>query len=1100
MKNFVLKKSDKQLLAILMTLVMLFGLLPVSALAATEVETLSQEAVDGAAGGRIVLAASDETQNIGAITISKDLVIVLNGNTLKGSFDISEGKTLTIRGKGALQSEDSLFTGQGAVVVDLDGKVTAPKITKETLVDEAGYFVSITLKRGEFQGTLALPATKTVEDCIAPGSEITASGENTFTVADITAPIITAGNATRSSDAEASIIFEASEDGTYSYSVANENGQEVIAKTADSPMVVGTNTISITGLPAGLVKLTLMTKDTSGNATVPNVTKDIPAYVPPEYTVTKPEGEGFAFEGADKVTHGEDYAFTIKAKYGYKDLKVTVNGAEVTLTDDAYTIAAVDKAPVITAEVSPIAYGIAAEGEGFTLDPATTSVEYNQSYTFEVKPAEGYEIGADGLIVQVKGSDTALEADENGKYTIPGIQADTVVVVSGMVKKTYTITLPTGDGFTVTADSGSNTVEHGEDFAFTVTVDSGNGYVQSPTFAVKVGDTALTGNNGKYSISDVTENKTVSVSGVSLSSFEIWVTKPDGCSITAVAGSNPAPYDSSYQFMVNLSTGYKKTDDFAVTVNGTPLTADSAGIYSINNIRATTNIVITGVAVSASAYNITFSSDASYTVTPVNSSSPVAPGGSYKFKVEPKPGYVRGSSFAVKLDGKAMSPDTNGEYLINNIQQDHNVSITGVVSASTAVTYSVTLSGGTGFSYSAQNGSVSPVAPGGSYSFKVNLANGYTKGNGFAVKANGNVIQANTNGVYTISGISANQTVTVTGVVKAATGGGGTTVAAAPAVTTATLPNGAMGAAYNQTLKANGQNITWSYTGSLPNGLTLNTTTGVISGTPTLNGTFRFAVKATNNAGSNTKQLTITVTGEEYKISDGQKAEWTQGGEEGVLFKTDSKAQFIKVQVDGKDVAARYVETAENGASVTLKPEYLEDLDNGAHTLTIVYADGSARTTFTVAAEDKSEPPTIAMQPESQTANSGDKISFTIMANGTTPLICQWQVDKNDGNGWQNITGAVNASYTVTADTIHNGYKFRCTVTNGAGSVTSDEAVLTVAGAEAPAEDAEDTPDAPDAAKKKSSTWLWVTVAGVAVAGIAAAGIIVFRNRKYYKD
>ena len=59
-----------------------------------------------------------------------------------------------------------------------------------------------------------------------------------------------------------------------------------------------------------------------------------------------------------------------------------------------------------------------------------------------------------------------------------------------------------------------------------------------------------------------------------------------------------------------------------------------------------------------------------------------------------------------------------------------------------------------------------------------------------------------------------------------------------------------------------------------------------------------------------------------------------------------------------------------------LTKEYLDELDTGAHTLTIIYTDGSAKTTFTVAAEDKSEPPTIVMQPESQTANSGDKITF----------------------------------------------------------------------------------------------------------------------------
>ena len=84
---------------------------------------------------------------------------------------------------------------------------------------------------------------------------------------------------------------------------------------------------------------------------------------------------------------------------------------------------------------------------------------------------------------------------------------------------------------------------------------------------------------------------------------------------------------------------------------------------------------------------------------------------------------------------------------------------------------------------------------------------------------------------------------------------------AAPTITTDTLPDGKVGEAYSQTLTATGTApITWSIDGGLPAGLSLNADTGEISGTPTAEGTATFTVKATNSAGSNTKELSITIT------------------------------------------------------------------------------------------------------------------------------------------------------------------------------------------------------------------------------------------------
>ena len=85
---------------------------------------------------------------------------------------------------------------------------------------------------------------------------------------------------------------------------------------------------------------------------------------------------------------------------------------------------------------------------------------------------------------------------------------------------------------------------------------------------------------------------------------------------------------------------------------------------------------------------------------------------------------------------------------------------------------------------------------------------------------------------------------------------------AAPSITTDTLPNGKVGEAYSQTLTADGTTpITWGIdSGNLPADLTLDETTGEISGTPTAEGTAKFTVKATNSAGSDTKELSITIT------------------------------------------------------------------------------------------------------------------------------------------------------------------------------------------------------------------------------------------------
>ena len=88
--------------------------------------------------------------------------------------------------------------------------------------------------------------------------------------------------------------------------------------------------------------------------------------------------------------------------------------------------------------------------------------------------------------------------------------------------------------------------------------------------------------------------------------------------------------------------------------------------------------------------------------------------------------------------------------------------------------------------------------------------------------------------------------------------------------------------------------------------------------------------------------------------------------------------------------------------------------------------------------------PAVTAQPKSVSVTVGDTATFEVTATGTD-VTYQWQIDRNDGNGFVNITGATDAAYTTgVTDRDCNGFKYRCVISNAAGSATTDTVVLTV--------------------------------------------------------
>ena len=84
-------------------------------------------------------------------------------------------------------------------------------------------------------------------------------------------------------------------------------------------------------------------------------------------------------------------------------------------------------------------------------------------------------------------------------------------------------------------------------------------------------------------------------------------------------------------------------------------------------------------------------------------------------------------------------------------------------------------------------------------------------------------------------------------------------------------------------------------------------------------------------------------------------------------------------------------------------------------------------------------PPSITSQPQSVTVAATYDASFSVTASGTPPFAYQW---RKDGT---NVSGATDATLMLTSVSASAGGIYSVVVSNAAGSVTSSNAVLTVA-------------------------------------------------------
>ena len=230
--------------------------------------------------------------------------------------------------------------------------------------------------------------------------------------------------------------------------------------------------------------------------------------------------------------------------------------------------------------------------------------------------------------------------------------------------------------------------------------------------------------------------------------------------------------------------------------------------------------------------------------------------------------------------------------------------------------------------------------------------------------------------------------------------------------------------------------------GPLPGGVTFTdngNSTATLTGTPTVPGSYPFPITAANGVSPNAIQyFTLTVAPApqtppaitfhptSQTVVVGQSAAFT-------VVATGTEPLSYQWRRNGANITGANSPSYDTGATTMA--------DNGALFSVVVLNPFGSVTSNSATLRVTGAPvaPSITAQPANRTVTAGQTATFSVGVNGTEPLSYRWRKNGSD------IPGAVSASYTTPATTTaDNGSTFAVVVQNSIGSVTSNNATLTV--------------------------------------------------------
>jgi hypothetical protein len=232
----------------------------------------------------------------------------------------------------------------------------------------------------------------------------------------------------------------------------------------------------------------------------------------------------------------------------------------------------------------------------------------------------------------------------------------------------------------------------------------------------------------------------------------------------------------------------------------------------------------------------------------------------------------------------------------------------------------------------------------------------------------------------------------------------------------------------------------WSATG-LPPGLALSGTAGKplwrIQGTPTSDGVYSVRLTARekqNSTGNRVTSGTLTIT-----VLAGASPPPSITSQPQDLSVIQGQTAAFSVEATGPPLTFQWRYnteplSGETTASITVS----NTTAAAAGGYDVVIANSAGSVTSRVAQLTVLVPPTITTQPAGQLVEPGATVVLTVSAEGTDPLTYQWQRDGAD------LPGRTESTLDLGTVALADSGSYRVVITNTAGSVTSDPAVLEV--------------------------------------------------------
>ena len=588
--------------------------------------------------------------------------------------------------------------------------------------------------------------------------------------------------------------------------------------------------------------------------------------------------------------------------------------------------------------------------------------------------------------------------------------------VSGGTITSWSISpsLPAGLSFSTTNGAISGTPTSITSTAtYTVTA-SNSGGSATTTVSITVNDAAPS--SIAYSGSPFTLNKgtamttaTPTSSGGVVTSWSISPSLPSGLSFSTTTGAisgTPTVTSTSTSYTVTATnTGGSATATISITVNDAP---PSGVAYSGSPFTLTKGVAMTTATPSVSGGTVT-----SWSV------SPSLPAG---LSLDTSTGAISGTPTAITSAANYTVTATNGggsnSTVVSIVVNDVAPSSITYTPSSLSLTKDVTMS------------AITPTSSGGavtSWSISATLPAGlsFDTSTG-AISGTPTAISSSTSYTVTASNTGGSATAIVTIQVNVAAP---SSISYSPS--SLTLAKGVSMSTVTPTA-GGGPVASWSITPALPSGLTFNTSTGAIGGTPTaVSSSTSYTVTATNAGGSGTATVTIAVndiapSGVTYTPST---LSLTKDSAMTTVTPTSSGGTVTSWSISATLPAGLSFDTSTGAISGT--PTAITSATT--YTVTASNTGGSATTTVTILVNDAA--PVIAYSPSSLTLTKGSAMS-TLTPSSSGGTVTSWSISPSlpTGLSFNTSTGVISGTPTVVSAS--NNYTVTATNLGGTGTAT----------------------------------------------------------------